>query len=76
MGYELIWNNLSFNTQCFVKLEQAHLDSKIAALQEYKSQSHRDYMKAEFITSLAHARGVQIGTRYAEAFEVIRWVIE
>lgn len=76
LGYELIWNNLSFNTQCFVKLEQRHIDSKVAALAEYKSQSHRDYMKADFITSLARARGVQIGGQYAEAFEVLRWVMD
>ncbi|HYG15652.1 MAG TPA: PIG-L family deacetylase [Bacteroidia bacterium] len=76
LGYELIWNNLSFNTQCFVKLEQRHIDSKVAALAEYKSQSHRDYMKKDFITSLAHARGIQIGARYAEAFEVLRWVMD
>lgn len=76
LGYELIWNNLTFNTQCFVKLHQRHIDSKIAALAEYKSQNHRDYMKKDFITSLARARGVQIGAQYAEAFEVMRWVME
>jgi len=59
-----------------VKLEQRHIDSKVAALQEYKSQSHRDYMKVDFITSLARARGVQIGAQYAEAFEVLRWVMD
>ncbi|KAB2914687.1 MAG: PIG-L family deacetylase [Bacteroidetes bacterium] len=76
LGYELIWNNLTFNTQCFVKLEQRHVDSKVAALQQYQSQSHRDYMKTDFITSLARARGVQIGSQYAEAFEVLRWVMD
>ena len=72
LGYELIWNNLTFNTQCFVKLEQRHIDAKIDALQEYKSQGIRNYLSPDFITSLACTRGVQIGSEYAEAFEVVR----
>ncbi len=75
LGYELIWNNLSFNTTSFVKLEKRHIEKKCSALLEYRSQGIRDYMSAKFITSLARARGVQIGTEFAEAFEVIRWVI-
>jgi LmbE family N-acetylglucosaminyl deacetylase len=72
LGYELIWNNLTFNTQCFVKLEEEHLQTKIQALREYKSQGRRDYLSDEFIRSLARARGVQVGSKYAEAFEVVR----
>ncbi|MGB8490973.1 MAG: PIG-L family deacetylase [Bacteroidales bacterium] len=75
LGYELIWNNLTFNTTCFVRLEEHHLESKINALKCYRSQKGRDYVKPEFIKSLAMTRGVQIGTKYAEAFEVIRWII-
>ncbi len=73
--YELIWNNLSFNTQCFVKLQQQHIEQKVRALQEYKSQSARDYMSKEFIFALAKTRGVQIGCDYAEAYEVVRKVV-
>lgn len=75
LGYELIWNNLNFNTACFVKLEEKHLLAKINALKAYQSQRHRDYLSEEFIRSLALARGIQIGLPYAESFEVIRWVI-
>lgn len=74
--YEMIWNNLSFNTTSFVKLEERHVLKKIAALKQYKSQQEvRNYMSEEFIRSLAIARGVQIGAEYAETFEVIRWII-
>ena len=72
LGYELIWNNLTFNTQCFVKLDEEHLQTKIQALREYKSQGRRDYLSDDFIRSLARARGVQVGSKYAEAFEVVR----
>ncbi|MDD6210738.1 MAG: PIG-L family deacetylase [Bacteroidales bacterium] len=72
LGYELIWNNLTFNTQCFVKLEEKYIDAKVEALKEYESQGRRDYLSKEFIYALAKARGVQAGCAYAEAFEVIR----
>lgn len=75
LGYELIWNNLTFNTQCFVKLEKRHLDVKINSLKAYESQGSRDYLSEEFIYSLAKARGVQAGCSYAEAFEVVRLFI-
>ena len=75
LGYELIWNNLSFDTQCFVKLEKKHLESKVNALEAYKSQGFRDYLSEDFIFSLAKTRGVQIGTSYAESFEVIRLIL-
>lgn len=75
LGYELIWNNLSFDTTSFVKLEKRHIKLKAKALKAYKSQKGRVYMSKKFIFSLAQVRGVQIGTKYAESFEVIRWVI-
>lgn len=75
LSYELICNNLQFSTCAFVSLEEKHLLRKIDALNAYESQKGRSYMSGEFVSSLAIARGVQIGTRYAEAFEVVRWVI-
>lgn len=75
-SYELIWNNLSFNTQSYVSLDQRHIDKKINALKEYKSQGFRDYLSADFIRSLAVARGVQFGVQYAETFEVVRLSIK
>lgn len=72
LGYELIWNNLTFNAQCFVKLREEDVEAKIKALVEYRSQGKRDYLSKEFIYSLAKSRGVQAGTGYAEAFEVVR----
>lgn len=76
LGYELIWNNLSFETDCFIKVNQEQLDKKIKALECYETQEGKAYMNSKFITSLATVRGTQIGTQYAEAFELIRWIIE
>jgi N-acetylglucosamine malate deacetylase 1 len=73
--YEVPWNNLSFNTVCFSELEEQHLSLKINALKEYKSQAHRSYANEDFIRSLATVRGTQIGKRYAETFDVVRWYL-
>ncbi len=75
LGYEVPWNNLDFRTCCFVDINKNCLDKKIRALKMYKSQQDRIYSNTEFIRSLAVTRGVQISKRYAEVFEVVRWVI-
>ena len=73
--YELPWNNLSFSTSCFMVLEEQHLITKLRALKEYRSQAHRPYANENFIRSLANVRGVQINTKYAECFEILRWIL-
>jgi N-acetylglucosamine malate deacetylase 1 len=73
--YEVPWNNFTFNTSSFVHLKEEHIQKKIDALKEYRSQSHRTYANEEFIRALARTRGVQIGTQYAETFDVVRWII-
>lgn len=74
-GYEMPWNNLSFNTRCFVKLEEENITAKMKALSAYKSQEYRKYLNKDFIYGLATTRGVQVNTKYAEAFEIVRLVV-
>lgn len=76
LGYEMIWNNLTINTQSFIILDEKHVEKKIKALECYKSQQHRSYASEEFIRSLAIVRGTQIGAKYAEVFEVLRWIMD
>lgn len=76
LGYEQPWNNIVFETKNFIALKKRHIQKKIEALGCYKSQSHRKYLDEEFIWSLARTRGTQIEGRYAEAFEVLRFVID
>ena len=75
LGYELIWNSLDFKNHLYVKLEEVNVVAKINALQKYSSQAHRPYMSEEFVRSLAYTRGLQVNHKYAECFEVVRWVI-
>ena len=74
LGYELPWNNLSFDYRHFCILTRAHVQTKIAALRCYQSQQHRSYTQEDFIWSWARTRGGQIMVEYAEAFDVLRWV--
>ena len=76
LGYEDPWNNLTFDTACFSYLTEEHIKRKIEAIKKYKSQAKKLYATEKFVRSLAHTRGIQIGVEYAEAFEVIRWIIK
>jgi len=76
LGYEIPWNNIEFQAEAFIILSPENINTKINALGAYNSQKGKNYANEEFIRSLARTRGVQIGSRYAEAFEVIRWVIK
>jgi LmbE family N-acetylglucosaminyl deacetylase len=75
IGYEIPWNNLSFRTEAFSIVNSEQVEKKIEALQCYISQLGRSYVTPEFIRSLARTRGGQVGTEFAEAFEIIRWIM-
>jgi LmbE family N-acetylglucosaminyl deacetylase len=74
LGYELPQNLISFMSTAFIKLTEDDMQRKITALGSYRSQEFRPYASGEFIRALAHVRGVQCNSRYAEAFELIRLV--
>jgi LmbE family N-acetylglucosaminyl deacetylase len=74
LGYEVPWNNLVFETTCFVQLEERHVAKKVEALGCYRSQAHRPYASEESVRAQARMRGTQAGCRHAETFQVIRWI--
>ena len=76
LGYEIPWNNIEFKTEAFIILSEENIKIKLYALDAYNSQKSKNYATEEFIRSLAKMRGIQIGSNYAEAFEVIRWVMK
>ena len=71
LGYELPWNNLQMQTNFFINLDQKHIDSKVNALKEYKSQEFRSYFQSNFIAGLAQTRAIRVNKKYAEAFQFI-----
>lgn len=74
LGYEMPWNNIEFQTRVFIKLTEQHVERKVEALAQYQSQAHRSYLDSNFIRALAKTRGVQIESKLAEAYEVMRLV--
>jgi LmbE family N-acetylglucosaminyl deacetylase len=77
INYEMPWNQTTFSTNLFIKLKSKHIEKKLNLLGNYKSQleKKREYFTKEYIFGLAKVRGVQCNSKYAEAFEVIRWMI-
>lgn len=76
LGYEFMWNNFSFGSTLLSVVSESDINLKILALDEYKSQSKKLYAKEKLIKGLANFRGLQINEEYAEAFEVIRWIMK
>ena len=74
-GYEEPWNNLAFETSCFIEISKGDLLKKLRALNCYESQKAHYYFSEEIIRSLALVRGMQIKAQYAEAFEIMRIII-
>lgn len=74
LGYEMPWNNVTFHANFLIRLSEADIEAKLAALARYTSQGARPYLSPRFIRSLAHARGVTAGVEYAEAFTLFRAV--
>jgi LmbE family N-acetylglucosaminyl deacetylase len=74
LGYEIPWNNFDFAYQCYLALEQRHLERKVAALEHYASQQHRRYANAEYVRNLARTHGINVNREYAEVFQVYRVV--
>lgn len=71
-GWIQPWNVLESNARGFVRLEDYHVEKKIAALKNYDSQSHRPYMDPDTVRSWARTVGLQCGAQYAESFEIMR----
>jgi len=76
LGYELPWNNVTFNSMLLVRLTKDHVTRKWQAMEHYCSQQSlgREYFSQQFVESWARMRGTQCGAAYAEAFEVLRAV--
>jgi len=75
--YELPWNHVTFDTQLFVRLGREHISRKVEILNNYESQliGGKEYFSEEFVYGLARIRGLQCNSEYAEAFEVVRWMM-
>jgi LmbE family N-acetylglucosaminyl deacetylase len=76
LGYEMPRNNLIFTANAFVFLNEKQMQAKMEAMDCYRSLKDKSDDKVIFRKHLARVRGSQIGTKYAECFETIRWVMK
>jgi len=76
LGYEMPWNNFSFNSVLYVTLSEDEINKKIQGIEIYKSQQFRSYSNEDFVKSLAKLRGIQVKSNYAESFEIIRFLCQ
>jgi LmbE family N-acetylglucosaminyl deacetylase len=75
LGYEEPWNQLTTHSHCLVRLEEGHVAHKVRALAHYRTQAGRHYMDGEVVRGHLRSRGTQVDHPFAEAFEVLRWVL-
>lgn len=75
LAYEVPWNNFTFDNQAYIEISEGQLKKKRDAIECYKTQKNRPYAAHEFIVGQACVHGVQVGCKYAEVFEVVRWII-
>lgn len=75
LGYELPWNSISFSMDVFIQVTEADIKAKVAAINAYKTQKHRQFFSNDIVGDLARVRGKQVGRDYAECFELIRFIL-
>ena len=70
MSHNAVWNPTRMNLNYFVPLD---IEKKMLAYSKYKTEV-RGMRSPEMLEHVASIRGATINTKYAEAFEIIRWV--
>ena len=73
IGYEVPENNFESKLSLYVRVTEMHLEKKQVAMSKYESQVHR-MPEIDSCWELAKLRGRQSGSKFAEAFQVIRWM--
>ena len=72
--YEDVRGNHNQLINFWFKVSPGDAERKIKALKCYKSQFSRKYFNFDQIFSMMKGRGLQIGSEFAEGFEVLRFV--
>ncbi|WP_326568020.1 PIG-L family deacetylase [Amycolatopsis rhabdoformis] len=78
LGYEIVkWDGDLGRLAAYVPLPDELAEQKVRLLQEhYASQRHRPWYDREAFLGLARIRGIECQQRYAEAFEVNKFVVD
>lgn len=75
-GWLLPHNVADYHVRGFIRLEARHLEKKLGAVAQYRSQAllRRPYMDPDVIRAWARTVGLQAGSLYAEGFDIMREV--
>lgn len=74
IGFDTYWNMTLQRPEYVLEVSEKHIEAKLNALREYKSQSSRPYMRQELVLGQARMRGLPAGFEFAEAFSIIHAV--
>ena len=75
VSYGFPWNTILRRINLYSVIGEEDLEKKIKALKSYKSQiPGRVYFSPDYIRSLAVTQGINIKEKYAESFEIVRWI--
>jgi LmbE family N-acetylglucosaminyl deacetylase len=69
------WVTESFRPSLYVRLSEAHLAAKRAMVERYVTQEKKIYTDFRYLQGRALLRGAECDAPYAEAFEVLRWML-
>lgn len=77
LGYVIPRNNLALREDCYVALNENHVNRKVKAQMCYTSQItlRPDRFNEEYIRATLLTKGPNIGVKYAEGFELIKLVL-
>jgi LmbE family N-acetylglucosaminyl deacetylase len=68
------WMDQAFSARLYVPIEEADLEAKRSMVAHYATQAGRVYTDHGYLRSRAILRGSQCGSKFAEAFDVLRWI--
>jgi len=76
LGYALTWNAIGWSqgVNFYIPLTEEQLKRKESALVCYGSQRHRKFFAPDVARVIARFRGEQCGHKFAEGYQVIRWI--
>lgn len=75
VSFSFPWNTLVKRVNLYSEVHEEHLAKKIRALECYETQiPGRAYFDPEYLRAQAISWGTNIRVRYAEHFEIVRWL--
>lgn len=75
LEYDLARSTIDKNHSIFVELSKKDLETKIKALNKYKTHSKRNYFKKESIVSIAKAGGIKQELSFCEVFNPVSIIL-